>query len=391
MIRPLGVGVIGAGVISHAYLGTIARTPGLDLIGVSSRGMDSARTQADRYGGQAMTTEALLADPRVDIVVNLAPPALHHSLGRAVLEAGKHLYSEKPFATSLEDARDLVDRADRTGLKIGAATDTFLGVAHQAVRRLVDDGLIGQVVGGAAVMASNGMEHWHPNPSFFYDRGGGPLLDIGPYMVTQLVNLLGPVVSVTAIGSTPRHERIVASPARAGERIEVRVPTTVNGALLFETGANIALTLSWDVVRHRRAAIELYGLAGTIETPTPNGFDGDVRLLGAGEPEIVHAAFPGPKPVARDLVQAMAMLEAGVDPMTGDAIGPASPPLFGDLRGLGLIDLAKAVREDREPRASGRLAFHVLEVLLALESSAETGGSRAIQSRAERPEPLAPI
>jgi predicted dehydrogenase len=388
MTRPIGVGVIGAGVISHAYLGTICRAPDLCLVAISSLGMDSARAQAERYGGVAMPTEALLADPEVEIVVNLAPPAEHHALGRAALEAGKHLYAEKPFALSLDDARDLIALAGARGLKIASAPDTFLGRAHQAARRLVDEGAIGRVVGGAAVMASNGMEHWHPNPAFFYDRGGGPLLDIGPYMVTQLVNLLGPVATVSALGSTPRHQRMITSPDHAGETIEVHVPTTVNGTLLFESGANIALTLSWDVVRHRRAAIELYGLAGTLETPTPNGFDGDVlRFRSSGDGEVVHRTAPsGPPPVAQSLVEAVAMLSAGQDPMAGGLIGPGSPPLFGDLRGLGLIDLAQAVRDDRAPRAGASLALHVLEVLLALQACAEQGGSRDIASRVPRPD-----
>jgi predicted dehydrogenase len=389
MDRPLGVGVIGAGVISHAYLGTICRSPELRLVAIASEGMASARTQAGRYGGEAKTTQDLLADPQVDIVVNLAPPALHHPLGRAALEAGKHLYSEKPFATALDDARDLIALAVERGLKIACAPDTFLGPAHQAVRRLVDEGSVGQVVGGSAVLASPGMEHWHPNPAFFYDRGGGPLLDIGPYLITQLVNVLGPVETVTAIGTTPRRTRTVSSPERAGESIAVHVPTTVNGALKFENGANLALTLSWDVVHHQRAPIELYGLTGAITTPTPNTFDGHVRRFdAAGEESMAHTAAPPMRPVVRSFIEALARLKEGIDPMTGDPLGPTSPPLFGDLRGLGLVDLARAIREDREPRAGAPLALHVLEVLLALEACAERGGSRDIVSRAARPAPL---
>lgn len=390
MTRTLGIGVVGAGVISHAYLGSISRAPNLRLVAIASRGMASAEAQARRYGGEAKSTEAILADPDVDIVLNLAPPLLHHPIGRAALLAGKHLYSEKPFATSLADARDLIVLADSQRLKIGCAPDTFLGPAHQATRRLLDEGVIGRVVGGAVVMASNGMEHWHPNPAFFYDRGGGPLLDIGPYMITQLVNLLGPVRTVTALGTTPRRTRTVASPDRAGEAFEVRVPTTVNGALVFESGANIALTLTWDVIAHQRQSIELYGLEGTLAAPTPNGFDGDLRLhRGAGDWATVHRGGGpvGPRD-ACEIVDALTSLRAGVHPATGEAMGPHSPPLFGDLRGLGLIDLAGAVRGDREPRASAPLALHVLEVLLALEASADVGDVVRITTRPARPEPV---
>lgn len=386
---PLKVGVIGAGVISHAYLRTIVNAPELHLKSISSLGMRSAETQAQRYGCVSQPTDAILADTEIDIVVNLAPPSQHHALGLAALRAGKHLYSEKPFATSLADARELIAAAATRGLKIGSAPDTFLGAAHQRARQIIDSDLIGTIVGGAVVMASNGMEHWHPNPAFFYDHGGGPLLDIGPYMITQMVNLLGPIAAVTAIGTTPRLSRTVTSPDRAGETIEVKVPTTVNGALRFESGANVALTLSWDVVAHRRSAIELYGRCGSIATVTPNNFDGEVRVVQSGNDwQVVHDLTPGPPPKARSLVEALAALKDGIDPMTGNPVGPDSPPLFGDLRGLGLIDMARAIRERREPRASADLAFHVLEVLLALEACAVNGGALDVASRTPRPQPV---
>jgi predicted dehydrogenase len=382
-----GVGVIGAGMVSNAYLGTISRSSEVRLQAVSSRTMVSARSQAERYGCVAMTTEEMLVDPDIAIVVNLAPPNQHHAIGRAVLEAGKHLYTEKPFATSWADADDLIARADARGLKIGCAPDTFLGPGHQAARKALDEGVIGKVVGGAVVMATHGMEHWHANPAFFYSRGGGPLLDIGPYMITQLVNLLGPVVRVTAIGSTPRTVRPVTRLDRLGQTIAVEVPTTVNGVLLFESGANIALTLSWDVWKTDRAPIELYGETGTLSCPDPNVFDGELRLsVGDGEwATLCGEPAPRLRLDAQAVLAAMQAVEAGVDPLSGRLIGPDSPPLFGDRRGLGLIELARAIREDREPRAGARLAAHVLEVLLALEACAEEGGDRQIRSRVDRP------
>jgi predicted dehydrogenase len=381
------VGVIGAGMVSNAYLGTISRSSEVRLKAVSSQTMISAAAQAERYGCLAMTTEAMLADPGISVIVNLAPPALHHSIGRAVLEAGKSLYTEKPFATSLADAHDLIALADQQGLRIGCAPDTFLGPGHQAARKALDQGVVGKVVGGAVVMASHGMEHWHPNPAFFYRRGGGPLLDIGPYMLTQLVNLLGPVVRVTAIGSTPCAVRTITSPDLAGQPLTVEVATTVNGALLFENGANIALTLSWDVWKHGRAPIELYGETGTLLCPDPNAFGGEVRASVEGGDWTAVAGEPvsSPRLTSETIIAAMAAIKAGIDPMTGQPIGPASAPLLGDRRGLGLIELVRAIREDREPRAGGRLAAHVLEVLLALEACAEQGGQLHIVSRVERP------
>lgn len=384
---PLAVGVIGAGTISNAYLGTISRSSELRLKAVGSRTMVSAEAQAARYGCLAMTTEAMLADPDIAIIVNLAPPTLHHEIGRAVLEAGKHLYTEKPFATSLADAHDLIALAEAQGLRIGCAPDTFLGPGHQAARKALDAGVVGKIVGGAVVMASHGMEHWHPKPAFFYGRGGGPLLDIGPYMLTQLVNLLGPVAQVTAIGSRPRSVRTVTNPDLAGQLITVEVPTTVNGALLFESGANIALTLSWDVWKHGRAPIELYGETGTLLCPDPNAFGGEVRASAEGGDWTAIAGEPvtTPRLTPEIIIAAMAAIKAGIDPMTGQPIGPTSPPLLGDRRGLGLVELARAIRENREPRAGAPLAAHVLEVLLALEDCAEHGGLHEIASRVARP------
>lgn len=276
------VGVIGCGMISHAYLGTIVRAEQLELRALASRTMASAEAQAARYGGTAMSVEVLLADPTIDLVVNLAPPAAHHALGRRVLLAGKHLYSEKPFATTLADAHDLLALADTQGLSVGCAPDTFLGDGHQTARRLIDDGAIGRIVGGSIAFGTTGMERWHPDPAFFYAAGGGPLLDIGPYYVTQLVNLIGPIAEVVAIGTTPRATRTVTSPAREGETIAVEVPTSVTGALLFENGANVSLAFSWDVPAHRRPPIELYGDAGTMSVPDPNQFGSVVRTTSDG-------------------------------------------------------------------------------------------------------------
>jgi predicted dehydrogenase len=382
------IGVIGCGMVSHAYLGTIARAPDLTLAALASRTMASASAQAGRYGGTAMPIDDLLADPGLDIVVNLAPPGLHHALGRRVLEAGKHLYSEKPFATQLDDARDLLSLAESKGLKIGCAPDTFLGPGHQAVRRLIDDGAIGQVTGGAIAFGTAGMESWHPNPAFFYASGGGPLLDIGPYYVTQLVNLLGPIAEVVAIGTRPRTTRTVTAPSNRGESITVEVPTTVNGALLFANGANISLAMSWDVAAHGRRPIELYGTRGSLQAPDPNQFGGATRLNDGNDWRTIGDEPPPRKLDAAAIAAALQKMGQGIDPLTGGPIGPETAFRFGDSRGLGLLDLAAAIEEERAPRASGQLATHVLDVLLALEASANGAGRTAITSSIDRPEPM---
>jgi predicted dehydrogenase len=381
-----GIGVIGCGMVSHAYLGTIARADGLRLKALASRTMASAERQAANYGGEAISVDAMLADPEISVVVNLAPPAVHHMLGRRILEAGKHLYSEKPFAIALDDAYDLIALAETKGLSIACAPDTFLGEGHQATRRLVDSGAIGTINGGAMAFGTRGMESWHPDPGFFYANGGGPLLDVGPYYITQLVNLLGPVAEVAAIGTTPRTVRTISSPRRSGEQIDVAVPTSVTGSLLFASGANVSLAMSWDVRAHLRRPIELYGSLGSIEAPDPNQFGGEPRIS-------LDGLWPPRDRVApamddTTIATAIDKLVGGIDPITGGPAGPETMLRLGDRRGLGLVEQVASIGADRKPRCSAYLAVHVLETLLALERSAWGEGRIAITSRVDRPDPL---
>lgn len=382
------VGVIGCGMVSHTYCATIARAPDLDLTALASRNMSSAQAQAARYGGTAVSLEALLADPAIAIVVILAPPLTHYPLARRALEAGKHVYLEKPLATTLSDARSLLAMADARGLLLGCAPDTFLGAGHKLARAQVDDGVIGRVTGGTASFGTSGMEAWHPSPASFFAAGGGPLLDVGPYYVTQLVNLLGPVSEVMAMGSTPDTVRTATAPPNAGSPIEVTVPTSVAGALTFASGALVSLTLSWDVNAHLRPPLELYGDAGALIAPDPNGFGGVTRITSDGQHwtslgEPASTRTPDPQALARGVAKLM----AGTDPFTGKEVTSETPLRFGDLRGLGVLDLADAIRTGRAPRANGHLAYHVLETLLAAEASIHSGHRVQIHSRVERPLP----
>jgi predicted dehydrogenase len=390
MAQATRIGVVGAGVISHAYLSTIDRCPALELAAICSKSHVSAEKQAARYGGKAVRLAEMLADPAIDIILNLAPPSLHHEIGRQVLEAGKHLYCEKPFATSLGEAHELLAIGEDKGLSIGCATDTFLGPAHQATRRALDAGLIGKVTGGAACMQSHGMEHWHPTPDFFYQPGGGPHLDLGPYYVTLLVFLLGPVAEVTAFATQPARQRTCLGADGRERTFPVDVPTTFHGSLLFESGAQVALSLSWDVWKHGRNPIELYGDDGSLIGADPNDFTGGVETSVQGGEWTAYEghARPPKKPVvpAELIRKAMAMLTAGVDPFTGKPLGKGGPIPINDLRGLGLVDLASAIRERRAPRASGLLATHVLEILLGLEAAARERRIAKIRTRVERPE-----
>lgn len=278
------IGIIGCGVISNSYLTGAARSKLLNVKGVADMRREAAEARAAEHNCQAMTVEELLADPEIEIVINLTIPLAHAEIDRRIIEAGKHVYSEKPLVASLADARPVLDAAEARGMRVGCAPDTFLGASHQACRRAIDDGVIGRVIGGSVTVATRGMEHWHPDPRFCYKLGGGPHLDIGPYYITQLVNLLGPVASVSAMATKGFETRTITSEALNGTEFEVEVPTTINGSLLFKSGANLAITTSWDVWSTKRPGIEIYGTEGSLQNPDPNFFGGAPEITVRGGP-----------------------------------------------------------------------------------------------------------
>ncbi|GAB5376764.1 MAG: Gfo/Idh/MocA family oxidoreductase [Acuticoccus sp.] len=366
--EPVKIGIIGCGNICDAYLNGAARSDLVAVAAVADLVPEVARTKAAAHGVRAEPVEALLADAEIAIVINLTIPAAHAEINAAILAAGKHAYTEKPFAITYAEARATMDAANAAGLRVGCAPDTFLGAGHQSVRRLIDAGRIGTPTGGAATFATAGAESWHPNPFFFYQRGGGPVLDIGCYPITQLVNCLGPVESVVAHASRPRETRIVGSGPHAGEAIAVDVFTTVNGILAFESGANVALTASWDVWKHDRPPIEIYGTEGTIKNPDPNFFGGPVAVSARNGPFqdglMADLPFGTPNRTLRDGREAA------------------------DYRMVGVFDMAAAIRTGRPHRASGDLALHVLEIMEGLETAALAGRRVAMETRCERPAPV---
>src|SRR6056297_1018065 len=256
-MEKLGVGIIGCGNISAAYLRLGPLFKALDMRAVADINTEAATARAEEFGVRALSVEDLLAASDIDVVVNLTIPAAHYEVSTAVLEAGKHSYSEKPLVLTLDEGERLRALAEAKGLRIGSAPDTFLGGAHQLARQAIDEGRIGGIVGGTAHVMSHGMESWHPNPDFFFQPGAGPVLDVGPYYVTNLVQLLGPVRRVTALASTPSPTRIIGSGAREGEQVPVNTPTTIHGVLEFANGAIVTLGASWDVWSHGHHNMEL--------------------------------------------------------------------------------------------------------------------------------------
>jgi predicted dehydrogenase len=367
-MEPTIIGVIGCGTISDAYLLGAARSKLVRVKSVADIRPEAAETRAREYHVQAVPVDVLLSDSDIQIVVNLTIPATHTAVNLQILEAGKHVYLEKPLATRFAEAKPVIESAAADGLRIGCAPDTFLGAGHQACRFAIDSGLIGLPVAGAAAFLSHGMEHWHPNPAFYYQHGGGPIHDMGPYYVTQLVNLLGPVSRVSAEASTPSRQRRISSQPLAGEIITVEVPTTINGTLAFANGANVSLSHSWDVWKHHRVPLEIYGTGGTLLVPDPNWF--------GGEPQFSKRESDWQP------------LDISTHPFGKPNLTTRTGAQVANYRIIGLLDMAAAIRANRPHRASGTLALHVLEVLDGFERSSTDARHITMETACDRPDPV---
>ena len=356
-MKRVGVGVIGCGVISGAYLTAAKGFPILDIRGLADMVPAAAEARAKEFGLKAVSVDALLADPTIEIVLNLTVPKAHVEVGLKALDAGKHVYSEKPLGVAFKDGKGLIDRAAKKKLRVGSAPDTFLGGSHQTCRKLIDAGKIGTPVGGTAYFMCPGHERWHPAPDFYYQVGGGPILDMAPYYLTDLVNLLGPVAQVAAMTSMPKTTRTITSKPRRGETIPVEVATHAAGTLQFVSGALVQLSMSFDVPAHRHLPIEIYGSKGTLVVPDPNWFGGEIEFAAEKDKWV--------------------------------KLRTELPYADANYRSIGLADMAHAIRSNRPHRASGELALHVLEVMEAFGRSSDSGGAIKIATRPERPAPLA--
>lgn len=367
-INPATVGIIGCGNISESYLSRASLFSGYRVVAVADQDMARAEDAAARHGLEAMPVDQLLSRDDIEIVINLTIPDAHFDVTSAILHAGKHAYSEKPLALSASDAADIAALAASRGLRVGCAPDTFLGGSHQASRALIDAGTVGTITHGTCHVMSDGMESWHPNPDFFFVKGGGPILDLGPYYVTQLVNLIGPVRRVAALSGMAKRTRTIGSGDRAGEEIPVETPTTVHALLEFDSGAQITLSASWDVIAQDHRNVELYGTEGTVYPQDPNFFGGVTEFVLSDGTAYQDAAASHPLAVDNRQME--------------DGSGRA------DYRGIGLSDMAVAIREGRPHRCAMDLARHVTEVLDAILTSGEEGRFVTIESTCVRPEPL---
>ncbi len=351
--KQYNVGIIGIGNISPAYIKGCRAFDILNLAACADLDLDKARKVAAEYAiPQVYSVDELLSDPNIDIVVNLTIPAVHAEVSLKVLAAGKHVYSEKPLATSLADGKAIIDLAAEKGLRVGCAPDTFLFGQHQSTRKLLDEGVIGTPVAATGFMVGHGPESWHPNADFYYAPGGGPMFDMGPYYLTCLVNLFGPAVRVsgTARASFPTRT------AKDGHTISVGVPTHYSGTVEFANGVAATLIMSFDVWSHHLPVMEVYGSLGTLTVPDPNGHKPRETLL----------FVPG----------------------THD--WDEMPILHREewARGIGLADMAYGILRNRPHRASGELAYHVLEIMAAFETAYKSGTYIDLKSTCQRPEML---
>jgi len=354
---PVRVGVVGCGNISAVYFRNLARFELTQVIACADLVPEKAQQAADQYGiPLVLSTEELIHHPDVDLVLNLTVPKAHSVVSLEAVRAGKHVYSEKPLAVTREEGRAIIEEAARQGVRVGCAPDTFLGAAHQTCRQLVDEGVIGAPVGGAAFMLCHGHESWHPSPEFYYEVGGGPMLDMGPYYLTAMVNLLGPIRSVTGSVRTTFPERVITSQPKAGKVIQVETPTHIAGILEFECGAVGTIITSFDVWASVLPRIELWGTEGSLLVPDPNAFGGTILLRKQDEHDWHEV--------------------------------PVTRPFAGQARGLGVADMVAGILTRARHRASGTLAMHVLDAMLGFQEASETRAHYLLSSAGIRPDAL---
>ncbi len=350
------IGIIGCGMISNAYINAAKRFHAIEIGGCADIDMEVAKKKSEEHEKlfPAMTVAELLADPSIELVINLTVPKAHAEVDMQILRAGKHAYSEKPFGVDMDQANEVMKFAASNNLRVGCAPDTFLGGGQQTARKLLDDGWIGKPVAGTAIVMGRGPEKWAHAP-FFFDYGAGPMLDLGPYYITALVNLLGPAKSVTAVTTKVADTR-VGGPETVPHVYPVNVTTHLTGVVEFQCGALVTVITSFEVYKHGHAPIEIYGTEGSLQVPDPNTFGGPVRVFRNGYENWIDC--------------------------------PLSHGYTDNSRSVGAVDMVYALKSGRAHRASGELANHVLEVMLAFDKSSKLGAKVQLTTTCKQPAPL---
>ena len=360
------VGIIGCGNISETYFECQNLFNNFSVVACADINIEAAKKSAEKYNVNAFSVDDILSNEDVDLIINLTIPAAHKEIIIKSLNAGKHCFSEKPLAMSFSEGLEISELAISKNLYVGCAPDTFLGAAGQKARSLIEDNKIGNVVLGTFNLMSHGMEHWHPNPDFFFKPGAGPVFDVGVYYITQLVNLIGPIKSISSLSGTATPERIITSEPRNGEKIKVETPTTLMGTLEFHNNAKIQFFCSWDVWKHKHSTIELYGLEGSMIVPDPNFFSGDILISHKEEDW--------------QIINNDKML-LGIPNKTDN-----NGTKIANYRGIGLSDMIDAIHNQRQSRCSLDLAVHVLEAMEGIIKSSDDRANYHMQTKPNQPD-----
>lgn len=381
MSRKVGLGIIGCGTIAEVYLTNLTQHfEQVEVLAVADLFQEKAKAAAEKFGiEKALSVEELLAEPGIEIVLDLTIPAVHYSVNKQILEAGKHVYCEKPLALTFEEAKELVGIAREKGLMCVSAPDTFLGAGLQESRAILDSGRIGTPVGFTANMTCAGHELWHPNPGFYYKNGGGPLFDMGPYYLTALIYLLGPIKRISCFTASGRPVRNIL-----GTETESEVPTTYTAIAEFVCGAIGTVTMSFDHWDTSLPLLEIYGTKGSLYCPDPDSFNGPVTVYDGQKLKGIVDAVTAPHPakiIAMVTNQGSCKEEAAME-------FPENPEHRANMRGLGVTDMAQALIDGRKSRLSAEISLHVVEALNAFELSAKTGAPYVMTTSCERTEPM---
>lgn len=355
-MQKVKIGVVGCGNISNAYFNASKKFQILEVVSCADINMEAAKAKAEEHNIKAVTVEELLADSSIELVINLTIPKVHAEVSLKCLDAGKHVHLEKPLGISYEEGKKVIEAAKKKNLLVGCAPDTFLGGGQQTCRKLIDDGWIGRPVAGTSMFLGRGPEAWHPNPAFFYQNGGGPMLDLGPYYVTALINLLGPAKRIVAFTTKSFKERVAGHDSIKGQKLPVEVPTHYSGNIEFANGAVVNMIASFDVYGHGHKPIEIYGTEGSIKVPDPNTFGGAVEVK-----------------VGRNDWKEIGFTHGYTE----------------NMRSIGAADLAYSIRNPgRDYRCKGELALHALEIMTGFEKASDKGGVYELESTCKRPEAL---
>ena len=360
-------GIIGCGNISNIYFNCYKIFNNFQVIACADINKEAAEKSAKEHNVLAQSVDTLLENNEIDLVINLTIPSAHKEIIQRILESGKHCFSEKPLAMNFQDGLDLKKLSDEKGLLIGCAPDTFLGAAGQKARQFIDENKIGKIYLGTFNMMSRGMEHWHPNPDFFFKPGAGPIFDVGIYYITQLVNLFGPVEKIISVGDTVDKERTITSELRFGEKIKVETPTTLMAVLEFSNKTKIQLFASWDVWKHNHSSIELYGSKGSMILPDPNFFGGNILTSEKDSDWKVN------------LTDKM---------LLGIPNQKDENKMVSNYRGIGLSEMIKSINENKKIRCSIDLALHVLEIMDGIIIAATKSSAYVTTTRCEKPTAL---